>query len=160
MKRANFIIEHIKNLPQFKLMNQYYCCRRFISLLPPRFQKVASFAYLRDDTLFLAISHPGFKMELNSKIDFLKSILRMVREGDEKCKNFKASRIVIFNSKLKSIRERKNKKESLDTVPYYAERAKSLDTSLVDDEDLKRVFEKIREHIENGVNRADKECTS
>jgi hypothetical protein len=148
MKRANLIIEHIKNLPQFKLMNQYYCCKRFISLLNPRFQKAIAFSYVKDETLYIALSHPGFKMELYSKIEYLKSILTGIRDYDEECKNFKASRIVIFNSKLKSV-IRKKREDS--TIPYYEERAEGNFEVNIEDIDLKRIFERIRERI-NGAN--------
>jgi hypothetical protein len=146
MKSANLIIEHIKTLPQFKIINQYYCCKRFISLLSPRFQKAIAFYYLKDDTIFLALSHPGFKMELYSKIDSLKSLLSMVRDLDEKCKNFKASNIVIFNSKLKSIIK---KEKNIETVPHYQERAlNGFNTDNIKDEDLKRAFERIKKIID------------
>jgi len=146
MKRANLIIEQIKSLPQFKLLNQYYCCRRFVSLLSPRFQKGIAFSYLKNDTLFLALSHPGYKMELYSKMNSLKSLLEMVGELDEKCKDFRANKIVIFNSRLKSVIKRE---ESIDTIPYYKERAlNGFNTDNIKDEDLKKRFEEIRKIID------------
>jgi len=83
-------------------------------------------------------------MELYSKIEYLKSILTVVREHDERCKNFKASRIVIFNSKLKSVIK---KRKEVQTVPFYKERAKGNFSSEVEDEDLKKIFERIKERI-------------
>ncbi len=142
MKRANLIIEHIKRLPQFEVMNQYYCCKRFVSLLNPRLQIGIAYSYLRDDKLFLALSHPGYKMELNSKIDFLKSFLSEVRDVDEKCKNFKASKIVIVNSKLRSVRERDE--GSISSAIHYPERAKGNFEINSDDDDLRLLFERIR----------------
>jgi len=86
-------------------------------------------------------------MELYSKIDSLKSLLSMVRDLDEKCKNFKASNIVIFNSKLKSII--KKDKSIEETVPHYQERAlNGFNTDNIKDEDLKRAFERIKKIID------------
>jgi len=87
-------------------------------------------------------------MELYSKIEYLKSILTGIRDYDEECKNFKASRIVIFNSKLKSV-IRKKREDS--TIPYYEERAEGNFEVNIEDIDLKRIFERIRERI-NGAN--------
>ena len=98
MKTASSIITHIKHLPQFKLFNNYYCYNRYISLLNPRFQQAIAFVYIRNSILYIAVSHPGVKWELNSNQDLLKSILTMLINMDEKCKKLKASRIVLFNS--------------------------------------------------------------
>ncbi|HIC78052.1 MAG TPA: hypothetical protein EYP02_02605, partial [Sulfurovum sp.] len=72
MKKAHTIISHISNLPEFKLLKKHYCYQKFISLLNPRFKKAIAFVYIRDETLFVALSHPGFKMELNYNKDLLK----------------------------------------------------------------------------------------
>ncbi len=149
MKSANLIVEHIKNLPQFKLIDRYYCSKKFVSLLSPRLQKAIEFSYLKDNVFYIAISHPGYKMELYSKIEYLKSILSKVGDLDDKCKNFKESRIVIINSKLKNVRETSFQ----DTNIYYEERSKGgFDIDNIKDEDLKKTFKKIREHIINGAN--------
>jgi hypothetical protein len=144
MKSASSIIKHIKHLPQFKLLNSHYCYNKFISYLNPRFQKAIAFAYIKKDTLFIALSHPGYKMELNSNQDLLKSILSMVIKMDEKCKNLKASKIVLFNSKIKSVIQN-DKKE--DTIPRYKERSTDEFDIRSEDKDIIEAFEKIKDSI-------------
>ncbi len=85
---------------------------------------------------------PGYKMELNSKIDSLKSFLSEVRDIDERCKNFKASKIVIVNSKLRSVRDLEAK--SIDSAIHYPERATGNFDINTDDEDLRAIFERIK----------------
>ncbi|CAA6824875.1 MAG: Unknown protein, partial [uncultured Sulfurovum sp.] len=97
MKQANTILSHIQNLPQFKLLKSHYCYQKFISLLSPKFQKAIAFVFIRDDTLFIALSHPGFKMELNYNKDLLKNLLDVLTKQDKKCNNLKASKVVLFN---------------------------------------------------------------
>ncbi|MCH9739544.1 MAG: hypothetical protein K0U38_01700, partial [Epsilonproteobacteria bacterium] len=73
MKRANAILKHIHHLPEFKSLQSHYCYQKFISLLNPRYQKAIAFVYVRQNTLFIALSHPGFKMELHYNKDLLKN---------------------------------------------------------------------------------------
>jgi hypothetical protein len=146
MKQANTILSHIQNLPQFKLLKSHYCYQKFISLLSPKFQKAIAFVYVRDDTLFVALSHPGFKMELNYNKDLLKSLLRMLANSEERCQNMKASKVILFNSKhLSLIKE----KAPLSTVPYYQENALGEFIIESEDEELQKAFENIRQSIEN-----------
>ena len=148
MKKANSILSHILHLPQFKTLKSHYCYQKFISLLSPRFQKAIAFVYIRQDTLFVAISHPGFKMELNYNKDLLKTLLTMLAKEDEKCKNLKVSKVILFNSKHNSIIRKRSRE---DTVPYYNEISLGEFTIHSEDEKLKEAFEKIRESIEDQI---------
>jgi len=145
MKKAHTILSHIRNLPEFKLLKSHYCYQKFISLLNPRFKKAIAFVYVRDDTLFVALSHPGFKMELNYNKDLLKSLLTMLAKSDEKCQQMKASKVVLFNSKHLSI----IKEEVVEsTVPHYKEMALGEFTIESEDKELIEAFNKIKKSIE------------
>jgi len=146
MKQANVILSHIQSLPQFKLLKRHYCYQKFLSLLNPRFKKAIAFVYVREETLFVALSHPGFKMELNYNKDLLKSLLTMLGQTDEKCQHIKASKVVLFNSKHLSI----IKEPSLtSTVPHYKEMALGDFSIESEDEELIKAFNKIKESISN-----------
>ncbi|CAA6810112.1 MAG: Unknown protein [uncultured Sulfurovum sp.] len=144
MKQANTILSHIQNLPQFKLLKSHYCYQKFISLLSPKFQKAIAFVFVRDDTLFVALSHPGFKMELNYNKDLLKNLLSMLSTTDKKCQTMNASKVVLFNSKHLSILKEKPIES---TVPYYQEMAEGQFTIQSDDEQLQQAFNKIKKSI-------------
>jgi len=145
MKKAHTILSHIRNLPEFKLLKSHYCYQKFISLLNPRFKKAIAFVYIRDNTLFVALSHPGFKMELNYNKDLLKSLLTMLVKSDEKCQQMKASKVVLFNSKHLSI----IKEEIIEsTVPHYKEMALGEFTIESEDKELIEAFNKIKKSIE------------
>jgi len=144
MKQAHTIISHISNLPQFKLLKKHYCYQKFLSLLNPRFKKAIAFVYLKEDTLFVALSHPGFKMELNYNKDLLKSLLTILAKGDEKCKQMRASNVILFNSKHISIIK---EKKIVSTVPYYQEMAHGEFVVKSEDKELLEAFKKIRTSI-------------
>ena len=148
MKQASAIISHIRNLPEFKLLKKHYCYQKFISLLSPRFQKAIAFVYVKEETLFVALSHPGFKMELNYNKNSLKEILTMLAKVDRKCETMKASKVILFNSKHLSIIKEK-KIES--TVPYYEEMAWGEFEIKSEDKELQEMFYKIKESIDNNV---------
>ncbi len=147
MKRANTILSHIQNLPQFRLLKSHYCYQKFISLLTPRFQKAIAFVYVREDTLFVALSHPGFKMELNYNKELFISLLTLLGKSDAQCKNLKASKVVLFNSRYRSIF-----KESTpsDTVPHYQEMASGEFSIQSQDPDLEDAFLRIQSIIKGG----------
>jgi hypothetical protein len=145
MKKADTIISHILNLPQFKPLPNYYCYRRFVSLLSPKWQKGIAFVYIRQNTLFIALCHPGFKNELNYNKDLLKSILSMLKERDEKCTQLaNVNNVVIFNSKHNSILKRDN---ISDTVPHYKELALGEFHIASKDKELIEKFNSIKSDI-------------
>ena len=148
MKKASTVISHIRNLPEFKLLKKHYCYQKFISLLSPRFQKAIAFVYIKEETLFVALSHPGFKMELNYNKNSLKEILTMLAKVDVKCKNMRASKVILFNSKHISI-IKEQKIES--TVPYYEEMAWGEFDIESEDKELREAFNKIKKSIDNNL---------
>ena len=145
MKKASDIISHIRSLPQFRLLKRHYCYQKFISSLNPRFKKAIAFVYVKEETLFVALSHPGFKMEMNYQKEILLSILDILAKQEEKCQRIKAKKVVFFNSKHISIIKEK-KIES--TVPHYKEMAVGEFSIESEDEELIKAFESIRESIE------------
>ncbi|MCK5853665.1 MAG: hypothetical protein KAG56_00500 [Sulfurovaceae bacterium] len=148
MKQASAIISHIRNLPEFKLLKKHYCYQKFISLLSPRFQKAIAFVYIKNETLFVALSHPGFKMELNYNKNSLKEVLSMLANMDEKCKNMRASKVILFNSKHISIIK---EKKIVSTVPYYQEMAWGEFNIESEDEELIEAFNKIKISIDKNI---------
>ena len=144
MKKVSTILSHLSNLPQFKVLKRESCHKKYISLLGAKWQKAIAFIYIKENTLFVAVTHPGFKMELNYNKDLLKSLLTQLSSLDPACKMMKADKIVIFHSKYRSIA-----KESIEesTIPYYNELSSSKFIIENQDEDIKNKFEDIKEQI-------------
>ena len=138
------ILSHLSSLPQFKVLKRQECYQKYISLLSPKWQKAVAFIYIKDETLFIAVTHPGFKMELNYNRDLLKSLLIQLNTHDSNCQMMSAQKVVIFHSKYHAMPE---KKASYVSVPHYAERAEGIFVS-PDNEDLKKSFERIKALIQ------------
>ena len=144
MKKAHTILSHLSSLPQFKVLKRQECYEKYIKLLSPKWQKAVAFIYIKDETLFIAVTHPGFKMELNYNRDLLKSLLTQLNTYDSACEMMSASKVVVFHSKYHPIQK---KVEDISTVPYYAELASSDFEIQSQDADLKAKFEQIKERI-------------
>jgi hypothetical protein len=140
MKKASTILSHLSSLPQFKVLKRQECYQKYISLLSAKWQKAVAFIYIKDDTLFIAVTHPGFKMELNYNRDLLKSLLTQLNTYDSRCQMMTASKVVVFHSKYHAMPE---KMDPVSTVPYYEERATGEFDS-PKDETLKASFERIK----------------
>ena len=143
MENVRSILSHLSFQPQFRSLRQHRCYRKFIQLLPPKFQQAIAFVYSKQETLFLALSHPGYKMELNYNRDLLKSVLTMLKEHDENCREIHAEKIVIFNSKYATPAPDTRQP----TDPKYSELSKADFVIHTDDQVLREKFEAIKKSI-------------
>jgi hypothetical protein len=144
MKKISTLLSHLSSLPQFKVLKQQECYQKYLSLLTPKYQKAIAFIYVKEQTLFIAVRHPGFKMELNYNRDLLKSVLTQLTSYHTECQMMYATKVVVFHSKYHPMPQ-KNTQES--TVPLYQERAHpdfAIETS---DPELKEKFKQIQERI-------------
>jgi len=140
MKKASMILSHLSSQPQFKSLKQQECYQKYINLLSDKWQKAVAFVYIKDMTLFIAVKHPGFKMELNYNKDLLKSLLSQLGTYDKSCEMMQAQKVIIFHSKYYAMPEEKT---SYVTVPHYHERATG-DFETPEDKELKEKFERIK----------------
>ncbi len=109
-----------------------------------KWQKAIAFVYIKNETLFVAVTHPGFKMELHYNRDLLKSVLTKLASLDKTCTMLQAQKVIIFYSKYRSVFKEDRTQE---TVPYYEELASSDFTIDTQDPELQKSFEKIKETI-------------
>ena len=149
MKSSKQILSLLTHQPQFGSLVQHSCYQKFMALLPPRFQKAIAFIYIKNNTLFIALSHPGYKMELNYNKELFKELLATLGVHASECKEYTANEVVLFNAKYHGVQEKKKS----DTVPYYSELSSGEFDINLEDEALKEKFlytktliEKQREH--------------
>ena len=149
MKRANEILNTVKSRPFFKSIQKYSCYNKLLSLLPPRFQKAIAFFYIKNNILFGALSHPGYKMELNYNKDLVKGLLKEISKIELECKELFGciEKVEFFISKHYTPAPI----ITTDTDPKYRELAKGEFKILTTDKDLERLFLKIKEDILNNA---------
>jgi len=155
MKRANEILNSVKSRPNFKSIQKYSCYNKLLELLPPRFKNAIAFFYIKNNTLFGALSHPGYKMELNYNKDLVKGLLNQISLIDKECNIvFKdVKKVEFFVSKFFTPKE-----ISLDynTIPFYKELSTANFEVKIKDKEIKSILEKIKEDIK--INREREYC--
>ncbi|NPA50391.1 MAG: hypothetical protein GXO02_02025 [Epsilonproteobacteria bacterium] len=152
MKTIQDIFNNLKRQNIISSLSKYRCFNRFIKLLPAPYQKAIAFIYTKDNKLFIALSHPGYKMEFNYNKELLKNLLTQISLLDKRCNEiFKGiNDIVIFISKL-SYNLSETKEE---TIPYYFEKSKGEFKIELKDKDLAKILEEIKGLIKkNGKRR-------
>ncbi len=148
MKSSKQIISYILDKPYFAPLARQTCYSKFLQMLPDRFQKAIAFVYLKNNTFFIALSHPGYKMELNYNQELFKGLLDTLSQSLNRCKWLKADKIVIFNSKIKTI-----DKKIPDTTPIYSELSTGEFKTIEIDEEIDKIFIKIKNNIKKNISR-------
>jgi len=145
MKRANEILNIVKSKPYFKSVQKYSCYNKLLNFLPPRFKNAIAFFYIKNNTLFGALSHPGYKTELNYNKDLVKALLKEISKHDINCKEiFKdIKKIEFFVSKFYTNAPIKRSNSAI----YYKELSKGKFIIKTKDKELKNILEKIKEDI-------------
>ena len=144
MKTAQEIISHLINKPQNSKIIQKGCIDKLISLLPPHLANAVMFTYIKNRTLFFVLNHPGLKMEFNYKHNLIKSLLNKIKDIDLKCQ-------IIEVDEIKSFVSNKIKPPLAEPKPTltYKERSSGKFNNQATSDELKELFEKIKNTIQN-----------
>lgn len=145
MKNAHSILSHLSQQPQFRYLKRHECYQKYIKLLGQKYQKAIAFIYIKNETLFVAVTHPGFKMELHYNRELLKALLTQLASLDKDCNMLQADKVVIFHSKYHKLPD---EIQNEDTVPRYSELASSAFEIATEDEALKEKFNALKILIE------------
>ena len=125
------------------------CYRNFLLLLPKRYQKAIAFVYVKNKILFLALTHPGFKMEFEMPSN-QEIFLQLWRMLPKECAALEATKVKSFYSKHVDAQKRAKQNSSV----HYNERAQGIFEPLVEDKEIKERFLRIKQIIKEH-NRSD-----
>lgn len=143
MKTAKNIFSELTRQSQFVPLVRYQCYGKFLALLPPRFKKAIAFVTIKNNILLVAITHPGYKMELDYNKDLLKSILISLAKHDNSCNFPEINKVEFFISRYHTPIIADN----LDTVPHYGEKAQGNFEFDYHDKELRDLFSRITQDI-------------
>ncbi len=142
MKKSSSIITHIKNRSFCSKIKNIECFNKIKSLLPGRLSNAILFMYIKNKTLFIALNHPGLKMEFNYNVNLIKRLLKELKKIDLSCKSIEVDDIRTFTSnKLDEIQETSSAEIA------YKERSKGEFLIHTDDKNLIKIFENIKKII-------------
>jgi len=147
MKSSRQILSHLRSLPQFGSLAQHHCYQKFLGLLPPRFQQAVAFVYIKNRTLFIALSHPGYKMELNYNKELFKELLATLRQHLPECDALVAEEVVLFNA-----RHHTDKAHTVqESIPYYSELSSGTFSVESDDPTIREKFAQTQRFIAQNI---------
>lgn len=143
MKDSKTIISHLRKSPLLKKLDEHECYDILVNLLPKSISKFIKFIYTKNDNLFFVLNHPAGKMELDYKIDLIKSLLNQIANIHPHCQKLCEKKIICFVSNKLSFDEKKEIKSSI----FYKEQSNALFINNVENPKLYKLFEEIREEI-------------
>ncbi len=119
--------------------------------MPPRFANAIAFFYIKNNTLFGGLSHPGFKMELNYNKDLINTLLNQLTIIDLDCAEiFKdVKKIEFFVSKFHTLPPQINTNSDI----KYKELAKGNFKIDAKDNEILSIFNRIKEDIKKNNER-------
>lgn len=144
MKKANFIINHLKSSPYFKNVLKNDCYKKLLNLLPHHLQNSVFFMYNKNGTLFFVVKHPVYKMEFNYKISLIKELLKMLIATHKECACIKAENIKVFVTNRPKLTTKEHS-----TLPFYKEKSMGNFQNHSKNEAIHKLFETIRTCIKN-----------
>lgn len=143
MKDSKTIISHLKKNPLLEKLDEHECYSALIELLPKSVSKFIKFIYTKNDNLFFVLNHPAGKMELDYKIDLIKSLLKKMALVKPKCQKLCDKKIICFVSNKLNIIEQEPSK----SLFYYEEQSNAIFENNAKNPKLFKLFEEIREEI-------------
>ena len=141
MKNVSDILNSLQNKPQFSKLSHYKCIARIQSLFSPPLQKMVKFAYIKNNTLFFVLNHPGAKQEFDNNIQSIKSALKFCNPDECKEENIQDIRAFVAHTPAKVFKL--EKKEPL----IYPERSKGEFEINIHNQELKALVKSIQNII-------------
>ncbi len=142
MKSAHDIIHSIQNRPQFSKLSRFKCIDKIRLSFSLPLQRMIKFAYIKNDTLFFVLNHPGAKQEFDNNIQSIKSALKFVQP--QECKELNITDIKAFVTHSPSIKRISDDTHKPQTYPERATGTFEIHTK---DEKLQALLSSIRDII-------------
>ncbi|SFV57862.1 hypothetical protein MNB_SM-7-1425 [hydrothermal vent metagenome] len=115
----------------------------------PTVQRFIEFGYIKNDTLFVVLSHNAGKQELDNNIKMIKDLLKSIKIAE--CEGVRFSTIKAFVTN----RPRRKREPKRVSVPFYKERSSGeFDIEVIKDEELRKIAKEIQEIIKHNEQRA------
>lgn len=109
-------------------------------------QKQILYIYKKGDTLYFVLTHPGFLMEFNYNKKHINEVLNLLAERFEACSDIKISHIKAYHKYTPPAAPPKPK-----PLQRYKERARGEFEITTENEEFKKLLERIRQRIKSNA---------
>jgi len=141
MKNVSDILNSLQNKPQFSKLSHYKCISRIQSLFSPPLQRMVKFAYIKNNTLFFVLNHPGAKQEFDNNIQSIKSALKFYNPDECQADNIQDIKAFVTHTPTKVFTLEEIK------VQRYPERSSGKFEINIHNQELKSLVESIQNII-------------
>ena len=138
MKNIKDILTHIKYSPEFKKINTQSVLLKLIELLPLNLRRGVLFAYTKQQTLYFVVTHPVFKDEFKYSENLIRDLLKKLHLAN-------IDEIRCFVTNKKSVKDEFQYEKIV--IEKYNERSNAVFENNIEDKELYKIFEDIRETI-------------
>ena len=143
MKKSKDIIAHLINQPSFKKIVTQECIQNVMKILPPGVLIRIRFGYIKNQTLFFVLNHPGAKFEFDN---IIKSIKKLLIECINYCDTqAKVTDVKAFVTNKPQIQESSQESSH---IPTFQERAHATFANPFADPKMYALLEEIKAIIE------------
>ncbi len=149
MKKASFIVNHLRSSPKFKNLQKEQSLKKLLLFLPKSFTNGIQYMYHKNNTIFFALKHQVYLFEFKSlqrsdkyRKNFIKTKLNELINIDSSCKCIKADNIKAFLAPKVEKQE-----QNLSSLPLYIERSQAKFKNQANNVKLHKIFEEIRQII-------------
>lgn len=145
MKSVKEIITHMSNTPSFGKLKKFSETKEFISLLGRAKNSIINYTFCKDETIYIAVSHPAFKQELNSdsSINQIKNLLKKY------CQINKDSTLSDVKNIQIIIKKPKEENKIIKIKKDYSHLSRGEFKNLATSKKLHEIFEEIKEELKN-----------
>lgn len=145
MKSVKEIITHMSNTPSFGKLKKFSETKEFISLLGKAKNSIINYTFCKDETIYIVVSHPAFKQELNSdsSINQIKNLLKKY------CQINKDSTLSDVKNIQIIIKKPKEDSKIIKIKKDYSHLSLGEFENLATSKRLREIFEEIKEELKN-----------
>ncbi|MFP4333240.1 MAG: hypothetical protein ACLFQJ_08050 [Campylobacterales bacterium] len=139
MKKVNEISFDSQDGSFKKSFKLYRALLRIRLLLPPRLREAVLFSYVKNQTLFFALNHPGMVMEFNYNLSLIKDVLKKF--------NFDGLEGLVIKDVKCFVSNRLPEPKQIDETQTYTEHSNGEFINHIKDSELHKKVEELRDII-------------
>ena len=147
MKSMKNIITQVSNLPLFEKIDYIQNINLFKEKLPKTIKRHIIHMYQKKHKLFIVVSHPAIRVELNHKKQDIMFMLKLLQEHNKILTD--VQELVIFNTNKPKVINNNN--TIIRMKKHFDEQSKATFINQLDDIVLYNKLEAIREAIIEGI---------
>jgi len=145
MKSSHFVLHTLRNHKSFSKLKQQACFYSIKALLPFSLAKHINFIYHKGDTVFIVLDHPGVKIDVDYKLNYIKGLLKEVLVKN--CTEL----LIVHIKTFVTHKALKRETPKQITIQTYKERSSGNFKITSNDKKINELFQSIKDKIHSNL---------